>query len=91
MMQIIERSFSDVCVDDMEDGQIAIITNWGSHSKYAGTIVQRYGDHLITLAADSSHGWTNLFLSKHGIEYQVKILQIGTVIRITAYDKSSND
>lgn len=91
MMQIVETKHIEIRIDEMQDGQIAVITNWGTDSRYVGHIVQRYGNNLVTLAADSGHGWSNFFIGSRTADYLVKILHQGTTIRITSYDKSPEE
>lgn len=54
---------NDICVKDMKDGDIAVITNW-SCGDYIGLVVQRYKDFLITVGSRSGNGWNEYF--KHG-------------------------
>lgn len=58
-MKIIEEPKSDgIPVDELQEGQVAVITAW-SCTNYIGRIVQRYQKDLIELGAGG--GWGSLF------------------------------
>jgi hypothetical protein len=55
-MKIIEEPKQNgIPISEMKDGNIAVITDWDSDSRdyHVGTIVQRYGDDLITVSMTS--------------------------------------
>ena len=55
-----------ICVSDMKDGDVAIITNWiACRDLYVGRIVQRYQNFLLTVGASSINGWGEYFSSTH--------------------------
>lgn len=60
-MKLIEKANSNwIPAKNMEDGQIAIIREWGTTDRYNGIIVQRCDNSLIQLGRTTSHGWSNL-------------------------------
>ena len=69
---------------DMKDGQIGIITAWGTFPEYQGRIVQRYGDDLVYLGKGESSGWRGCFKEpvNNEDEYRVRILPPGATLRI---------
>lgn len=68
----------------MNDGQIGIISQWGPHGQYVGTLVQRFADDLIALGEPRGGCWPNWFASDASKEevYRVRILPKGTQIEI---------
>ncbi len=72
----------DVPVKHMVDGDVAIITSW-SVEQYIGTIVQRYGDVLMSLGKPSSRSWHEILKSANSqLDCRVRILQPGTELVI---------
>lgn len=71
---------SDICVDDMKDGNIAVITKWGN-TDYIGRVVQRYNDSLICVGNYSGKGWGDYFnpsrKSIRNEKYCVRLLEPG--------------
>lgn len=84
-MRIIEdvKPF-DIKSFKMNDGQIAIITQWGKHTQYVGVLVQRYGTSLIALGEPRGGGWPEWFEADASKDetYRVRILPKGTKIEI---------
>lgn len=81
-VKIVQEPPVDVHVKDMMDGQMAVITSW-SIPNYVGTIVQRVGENLISIGADSKYVWYQASWP-HGVdkECRVRILSKGTVIEL---------
>ena len=70
-------------VNQMKDGQIGVITRWGSRT-YLGLTVQRYRNDLIGVGVESGVSWPFLFKEPAG-ELQhlhVSILPTGTELTI---------
>jgi len=69
-----------ICVNDMKDGDIAIIRKWGI-SDYVGCIVQRYENNLIRLGENSGKGWSDV-LNYRNENFRVEILPKGTLLEV---------
>jgi hypothetical protein len=65
----------------MRDGQVAKVI---SPDKYKGSVVQRYGEHLIALGAVSDNCWPALFktTAKMIPDFFVQLLPKGTCLTI---------
>jgi hypothetical protein len=82
---------TSVPVRKLRDGQMAIITKWDCMDAYAGRVVQRVGDSLITVGSNRSNSWPELFSSnsmaidkkKDGI-YMVDVLPEGAVLTVSS-------
>lgn len=72
---------NSICVQDMQDGQVAIITQWPINPIHTGLIVQRYKDMLITIGADSGKSFPRMF-EERAESYRVRVLQKGELIEI---------
>jgi hypothetical protein len=71
-----------ICVQDMEDGEIGVIVGWTA-THYIGSIVQRYGDSLITVAKSSGESWPEAFrYGKRWEDCRVRLLQPGDTLEI---------
>jgi hypothetical protein len=46
--------------NQLKDGQLAEIIQWGEITRYIGTIVQRYNDLLITVGGTSGDIWIDI-------------------------------
>ena len=66
---------------DMEDGDIGEIINWNVHD-YIGRIVQRYGQHLLSVGQRSGKGWAGMFNAQRDENRRVRILEPGEVLEI---------
>lgn len=64
---------------DMEDGHIAVVTTWTEPSSMVGKIVQRYGNALIILGAQSGEAFGDVSVASH---CRVQILDPGDSITI---------
>jgi hypothetical protein len=60
MLKLKKDKLTDICVEDMKDGDIAVITKWTANL-YIGCIVQRYKDFLVCVGMDSGRGWGKYF------------------------------
>lgn len=80
-MKIISETPKSIPLSEMEDGQIAIITEFIG---YEGCIVQRYGIALIALGKPSGQGWSNIFTASETSlnSVRVRILEVGTKIEV---------
>ena len=71
-----------ICVQDLVDGQVAIITEW-TVSFYLRRVVQRYKDNLIVLGGDSGDCWSEIFtFDRRWEDCRVRVLQPGTTLVI---------
>jgi len=57
----VKSVLNDICVFDMEDGEIGEITMWDYTPENAGMVVQRYADLLICLGGESGKSYTTIF------------------------------
>jgi hypothetical protein len=77
----------DICISEMKDGDIGIITSW-SHvtDLYKGTIVQRYDQGIILLGRPSGESFASILavqnLKENFKTHRVRLLQPGTLIEI---------
>jgi len=78
------RPNTSINVGDMKDGEIGVITNWGTADE--GRIVQRYGEDLVTLGSGRNDSWSGVFgeyfLFPHDGKHTVEILPPGTLLEI---------
>lgn len=82
MARLVKAIDVDVCIQDMQDGQVAIITQW-TNRDYIGRIVQRYNDALITIGGTWGDSFTGLFTGgKRNEDCKVRILPKGTQIEL---------
>lgn len=79
-MKIKEEKPNTIQAYDLEDGQIAIITEWDG-DYYLGRIVQRYKDILIVLGKDSGKSFTTALI-KPNENLRVRVLESGTLLEI---------
>lgn len=47
----------NISVFNMQDGQIGVITKWGTSTEYLGRIIQRYNDVLVSVGNSSGKAW----------------------------------
>lgn len=83
-MKIVSEKSPEISVLDMKDGEIGIITRWGSHPSYSGIIIQRFGNHLVAIGEHSEKSWKNALIRFQNLsrtEY-VRILPTGTRLEI---------
>ena len=80
-MKIHTEATTDICVNEMKDGDVAVITKWESYYKNVGTIVQRYQSIIIALGQDSGSCWTSVLNTVHP-DCRVRILPKGTLIEV---------
>ena len=78
MLRLASNKTNKVCVSEMKDGDIAVITNWKCKS-YIGRVVQRYRDFLICVGTDSGHGWGEFFPNTSSPGH-VRILEKGETL-----------
>jgi len=76
MLKLKNEKLKSVVVQEMRDGDIAIITEWNV-SAYIGQIVQRYRDDLIILGKSYVHSWTDAFVDAYWDNCKVRILEDG--------------
>jgi len=52
-VRLIGRDLGTIYVNDMKDGQLAEIVQWVGRDDYAGRVMQRCGDALVTIGRGS--------------------------------------
>lgn len=89
MAVVVERNeeYPDLWVGHMRDGDVAVITSW-PFANYAGRVVQRYRNALLTLGSSHDYGWGDNVWSltdecNMSPTCRVHILPKGTLLRIT--------
>ena len=80
-VQLTNNTTTNIPIGLMKDGDIAIITNCGN-PEHIGSIVTRYGIHLITVGQPVGKSWANHFPTRSS-SMQVRILQPGEQLTIT--------
>lgn len=79
-MKIKEEKPNTIQAYDLEDGQIAIITEWDG-GDYIDRIIQRYKDILIVLGRNQGSAFTTA-LEKPNENLRVRVLKPGTILEI---------
>ena len=80
MLRLTSDKVNSVCISEMKDGDIAVITSW-SIEGYIGRVVQRYHNFLLTVGANSGSGWNEYFRDANTIpRNQVRILEKGETL-----------
>lgn len=75
----------DICINDMKDGQIGVITSWPSASglEYKGRIVQRvFKIGLISIGYSCFYSWGESLFDSRMEMCRVRILESGEQIVI---------
>ena len=82
-MKIVEEAQKDICVNDMKDGEIGVITKWEVEENET-RFVQRYKDIIISLGKDSGATYDMILQNTHlaNKNCRVRILPPGTKIEI---------
>lgn len=81
-MKLVKQNDDSIPVMEMNDGQLAVIVQWGNESSYNGIIVQRWRDHLIIIG--ESDCWSNIYKPGCGLseDCRVRILQPGELLEV---------
>lgn len=81
----VNTKYDSIPVTDMNDGEIAIITKWGSDVSNIGTVVKRVNTKLVNISGGAGSEWS-LILQKPYIKtidnYRVRQLIPGDRIII---------
>lgn len=79
-----------VCIDEMKDGDLAVVLKWGYNEVERGTIIMRLDNAIIPLGKDSAQQYRRLLTlgSESLLGYQVRILGPGDVIMLKSDDHS---
>lgn len=80
-VQLKEFGSTVILADDLEDGQLAVITSWHGPD-CVGDVVQRYGDHLVFIGIDSEDG-EDFFNMERDEHLEVRLLQPQELIEVT--------
>lgn len=78
MLRLKNNKPNDICVNDMEDGDIGVITQW-SCGDYVNQVVQRYKNYLLVVGAHSEWGWDTSFnySNNRNEQCRVRLLEKG--------------
>ena len=79
-VQLTSKISSSILADEMEDGDIAVITK-SILPLSLNRVVMRWGDCLIVIGQPSSQSWPHFFAAGR-TEMQVRILQPGEQLTI---------
>jgi hypothetical protein len=79
-MRIINEDCKSVRIDQMEDGDIAVVRDAGETSIEIGKLVQRYKANLIFIGERSGKCFTDYFIGRTTVK--VEILKPGTQISV---------
>lgn len=74
-----------ICVNDMKDGQIAVVWVWGlagARSEYCGRLVQRNDCRLVSLGMPNENTWPDIFNNRRE-DCRVRLLKPGELLEIT--------
>ena len=63
-----------ICVNEMKDGEIAVIIEWDSVIKNIGKVVMRYGDDLYPIGGKEGDVWPNMFGANRNEKLRVRVL-----------------
>lgn len=75
---------TDIRSTDMKDGDVGVITKWGTNDHYVGRIVQRYRDNIVSIGLEEGCSWSG-WCSGHGKnspDCQVRLLKSGDVLEV---------
>jgi hypothetical protein len=83
MARVISDAESDICVNYMKDGDVAVITKW-SFGEHVGKVVQRYDNKLIIIGNDKDNCFDLIFHNtpEQNANCCVRILPKGTHIEL---------
>lgn len=93
-MKVVTENPPGISVQAMCDGDVAIITQWGTvpdhTTDHVGKVVQRYNDSLIVLGQTAGKSWPGLFkpfevqvsIDISWDDCRVRVLDKGTILEI---------
>ncbi len=87
-MKVLSETVSDICINDMKDGDIGVVTKWGDSGYGAnviGKVLQRYGDDnsAMLIALGQPHGSTHTTaMLTRSESHRVRVLPPGTKLEI---------
>lgn len=68
---------------EMQDGQVGIIRQWGTHESYANRLVQAFEGRIICLGKSTGNSWSReTVASLNTSAYQIEVFQPGTQITV---------
>jgi hypothetical protein len=68
-----------ILMQDLKNGQIAVVLKNDGFSRYEGKIVQRYGNSAVSIGEESGEGWSNIQENT----LKVRILKQGEILTIS--------
>jgi len=66
-MRVLTSPYTDVCINDLLDGQVAVINRWEDPAK-VGKIVQRHNDVLVPLGEPAVAEFEGIFQAGNRLE-----------------------
>lgn len=73
---------NSIPASQMKDGQVGVITQWGTTPHYIGRIVQRYVNGLITIGRQSGESFSSNVLLHVNQDHRVRLLEPGEKLEI---------
>lgn len=82
MLKLVENEkLKGIWIGDMNDGDVAVITEWSCVSIYLGRIVQRHGNKLITIGMPHNNSWIDAFKNNSlSVNCRVRLLEKGETL-----------
>lgn len=81
MVKLQINKTNDIPVRELKDGQIGVITGCPSSGRdFAGDIIQRHEQYLISIGRSSEYSWNHIPTSD---DFRVRILGEGETLVIT--------
>jgi len=80
----IETKIEDKSIKDMTDGEMGVITQWGTLHSYTGRVIQRCGNRFISLGQGAGKSFNGILGSSLDLELlRVKPLGPGDIINVS--------
>lgn len=76
MVRLEKNTNGIISVANMNDGDVGVIVEW-YFAEYHGTLVQRYGQHLIAIGKRSGHSWPDYFVNIVNKDNKIRLLSNG--------------
>ncbi len=82
LLTLVADDPTSIPVNDMHDGEIAVITQWNCYTKAVGWVVQRFQNYLVPLGVDSGQSWSNSTFWRGRTDLRVRILPPDTLLKV---------
>lgn len=82
MKCLVKGATFDIPVQDMKDGELAVVTTWGPYTEERrGLVVQRVEKMLLRIGKPVGKSWTGI-LDSYQTECRVRLLEVGETIEL---------